>query len=97
MQRPEVICHVFATVDGRIDGAFMGDPAAVPSRTAYGQLQAGYEADAIAYGATTLKGFIGSCEPGGVLARARGARRGRRPARGLAPSDPVTAHGRPAA
>lgn len=28
MQRPEVICHVFATVDGRIDGAFMGDPAA---------------------------------------------------------------------
>lgn len=24
MQRPEVICHVFATVDGRIDGAFMG-------------------------------------------------------------------------
>lgn len=30
MQRPEVICHVFATVDGRIDGAFMGDPAVGP-------------------------------------------------------------------
>lgn len=26
MRHPEVICRVFATVDGRIDGAFMGIP-----------------------------------------------------------------------
>lgn len=63
MERPEVICHIFATMDGRIDGAFMGAPAAVPARGAYARLQVGYGADAVVYGATTLCGFIGAAAP----------------------------------
>lgn len=60
MERPEVICHIFATIDGRIEGAYMGAPAAVPAREAYARLQSGFDADALAYGVTTLRGFIGS-------------------------------------
>lgn len=57
--RPYVICHIFSTIDGRIDGAYMFDPAAVPSRSAYGRMQAEFGADALVYGSVTAKGFAG--------------------------------------
>lgn len=57
--RPYVICHVFAGLNGRIDGAYMFDPAAAEARAAYGRLQGALDADGIAYGAATTKGFVG--------------------------------------
>ena len=57
--RPHVICHVFAGLNGRIDGAYMFDPAAAEARAAYGRMQSEFGADAIAYGAVTTKGFVG--------------------------------------
>lgn len=57
--RPYVICHVFAGLNGRIDGAYMFDPAAFEARAAYGRLQGEFDADAVAYGAVTTKGFVG--------------------------------------
>lgn len=62
-ERPFIICHIFASIDGRIEGRYMVDTAAAASRGAYARLQAGYAADAIAYGAVTTKGFIGSRRP----------------------------------
>lgn len=57
--RPYVICHVFSSIDGRIDGPYLFDPAAGPSRVAYARMQNEFGADAIAYGAVTTKGFVG--------------------------------------
>lgn len=59
LQRPYVICHVFASMDGRIDGPYMFDGAAVPSRRVYSELQGAFGADAVAYGAMTTQGFVG--------------------------------------
>lgn len=61
--RPYVVCHVFAGLNGRIDGAYMLDPAASPARAAYSRMQVEFGADAVAYGAVTTKGFVGSRPP----------------------------------
>lgn len=61
--RPHVICHIFASIDGRIDGPYMFDPASLGSRGAYGELREGLDADATAYGTVTTRGFIGSGLP----------------------------------
>lgn len=58
--RPYVVCHVFVGLNGRIDGAYMLDPAASPARAAYSRMQVEFGADAVAYGAVTTKGFVGS-------------------------------------
>lgn len=58
-ERPYVICHVFAGLNGRIDGAYMFDPAAAEARAAYGCMQRELGANAVAYGAVTTKGFVG--------------------------------------
>ena len=58
--RPYVVCHVFAGLNGRIDGAYMLDPAASSARAAYSRMQVEFGADAVAYGAVTTKGFVGS-------------------------------------
>lgn len=58
--RPYVVCHVFAGLNGRIDGAYMLDPVASPARAAYSRMQVEFGADAVAYGAVTTKGFVGS-------------------------------------
>ena len=58
--RPYVVCHIFAGLNGRIDGAYMLDPAASPARAAYSRMQVEFGADAVAYGAVTTKGFVGS-------------------------------------
>lgn len=62
-KRPYVICHVFAGLNGHIDGAYMFDPAAAAPRAAYAQLQGSFGADSIAYGAVTTKGFEGADAP----------------------------------
>ena len=41
----------------------MGSMASTQSRVAYSRMQALYNADAIAYGAVTTRGFVGSREP----------------------------------
>ena len=67
MERPEVICHIFATIDGRIEGAYMGAPAAVPAREAYARLQSGFDADALAYGVRAAA--VGRYFPCGLFGR----------------------------
>ena len=55
---------MFVSMDGKIDGAFMGHPAAVPARTEYGNLRSFYRCDATLYGAVTMAGgFADGWEP----------------------------------
>ena len=56
MEKPFVVCHMFVSMDGKIDGAFMTSPAAVPARTAYGQLRDFYSCQATLYGTVTMYG-----------------------------------------
>lgn len=56
MEKPFVVCHMFVSMDGKIDGAFMGHPAAVPARTEYGNLRSFYHCDATLYGTVTMAG-----------------------------------------
>lgn len=57
MEKPFLVCHMFVSIDGKIDGAFMNDPAAVPARNEYGRLWDFYHCAATIYGATTMKAF----------------------------------------
>lgn len=57
MEKPFLVCHMFVSMDGKIDGAFMGDPNAVPARTEYGKLRNFYDCTATIYGTTTMKAF----------------------------------------
>ena len=62
-QRPYVVCHVFSSIDGRIDGAYMFNEATSDARGAYAHLQGSFDADAVAYGSVTTKGFAGHSKP----------------------------------
>lgn len=57
MEKPFLVCHMFVSMDGKIDGAFMNDPGAAPARTEYGKLRSFYDSTAAIYGATTMKAF----------------------------------------
>lgn len=57
MEKPFLVCHMFVSLDGKIDGAFMDDPAAVPARNEYGRLRSFYDCAATIYGTTTMKAF----------------------------------------
>lgn len=57
MEKPFLVCHMFVSMDGKIDGAFMNDPAAVPARNEYGKLRSFYDCTATIYGTTTMKAF----------------------------------------
>lgn len=64
MEKTFVVCHMFVSMDGKIDGAFMGHPAAVPARDEYGNLRGFYRCDATLYGAVTMEGgFADGWEP----------------------------------
>ena len=56
MKKPFVVCHMFTSMDGKIDGAFMTDPAAVAARTEYGNLRGFYQCQATVYGTVTMAG-----------------------------------------
>lgn len=57
LAKPFLVCHMFVSIDGKIDGAFMNDPAAVPARNEYGRLRSFYDCAATIYGTTTMKAF----------------------------------------
>lgn len=56
MKRPFVVCHMLASLDGKIDGAFFGAPEIVPAIAAYGKLRGFYHCQATVYGTTTMLG-----------------------------------------
>ncbi len=50
------VCHMLASLDGKIDGAFFGAPETAPSLKAYGELRSFYHCEATLYGTTTMLG-----------------------------------------
>lgn len=56
MDRPFVVCHMLASLDGKIDGAFFGAPETAPALRAYADLRGFYACQATLYGATTMRG-----------------------------------------
>lgn len=56
MEKPFVVCHMFTSVNGKIDGEFMSSAADVPARTRYGALREFYNCEAMLYGTTTMAG-----------------------------------------
>lgn len=56
MEKPFVVCHMFTSLDGKIDGAYMTDSRAVPARETYGKLRGFYDCQATLYGTTTMAG-----------------------------------------
>ena len=49
-KKPFVVCHMLASLDGKIDGAFFGMPETAPALKAYGDLRGFYGCPAILYG-----------------------------------------------
>ncbi len=56
MEKPFVVCHMFTSVNGKIDGEFMGCSDGVPARTKYGELRIYYHCEAMLYGTVTMAG-----------------------------------------
>lgn len=56
MEKPFVVCHMFMSVNGKIDGEFMSCPDSVPARTKYGDLRSDYHCEAMLYGTVTMAG-----------------------------------------
>ena len=50
------VCHMFVSLDGKIDGDFFAAPEAAPALAAYGALREDYRCQAILYGTTTMLG-----------------------------------------
>lgn len=55
-KRPFVVCHMLASLDGKIDGAFFGAAKTAPALKAYGGLRGFYNCQATLYGTTTMLG-----------------------------------------
>ncbi len=53
-----VVCHMLASLDGKIDGAFFGAAEAAPALKAYGDLRDFYGCQATLYGTTTMLGAM---------------------------------------
>ena len=51
-----VVCHMLASLDGKIDGAFFGAAEAAPALKSYGDLRGFYGCQATLYGTTTMLG-----------------------------------------
>jgi 2,5-diamino-6-(ribosylamino)-4(3H)-pyrimidinone 5'-phosphate reductase len=72
--RPRVICHMAASVDGRV--ATEGWPDSAGVRRAYEEVHASYEADGWICGRVTMEPFAGGVRPEAEVAREhRGAAR----------------------
>lgn len=56
MERPFAVCHMLASLDGKIDGAFFGMPETAPALKVYGELRGFYGCQATVYGTTTMLG-----------------------------------------
>ena len=58
MSRAYVICHMLASLDGKIDGAFMSAPESASAIREYARLRSEYDCCAVIYGTTTMaEGF----------------------------------------
>jgi 2,5-diamino-6-(ribosylamino)-4(3H)-pyrimidinone 5'-phosphate reductase len=68
-QRPRVICHMAASVDGRIVVDGWPPSAAAAVRQHYEQLHASYEADGWICGRITMEPFAGATRPEAEVAR----------------------------
>lgn len=55
-ERPYTICHMLASLDGKIDGAYMKAPECGPALAAYGELRNVFKCRATLYGTTTMAG-----------------------------------------
>lgn len=56
MDRPYVVCHMLASVDGKINGAYMSAPECSGALREYGNLRGHYECQATLYGTVTMEG-----------------------------------------
>lgn len=56
MERPFVVCHMLASLDGKIDGAFFSMPETAPALKEYAALRKIYHCQATLYGTTTMLG-----------------------------------------
>lgn len=63
MERPYVICHILSSLDGKINGPFMGTESVRALGAEYGAFQTKMNADAWLYGTTTTKEFTNFCRP----------------------------------
>lgn len=63
MERPYVICHILSSLDGKINGPFMGTEAVGALGAEYGQYRTKMNANAWLYGTTTTKEFTDFREP----------------------------------
>lgn len=63
MERPYVICHILSSLDGKINGPFMGTEAVGVLGAEYGKYRTKVNADAWLYGTTTMKEFTGFKKP----------------------------------
>lgn len=55
MERPYVVCHMLASLDGKIDGAFFSAPECVPSVRQFAKVRTFYNCNATLYGTTTME------------------------------------------
>lgn len=67
MNRPYVVCHMLTSLNGKIDGAYMGAPECAPALAAYEDLRGTFHCQATLYGTTTMAGsysdgYIGQME-----------------------------------
>lgn len=56
MEKPYVVCHMLTSLDGKIDGPYMSDPACAAAGKAYGELRKTFACQATLYGTTTMLG-----------------------------------------
>ena len=54
MERPYVICHILASLNGKISGDFMSAPECAPIAAKYGQLRDFFNCQATLYGTVTM-------------------------------------------
>ena len=55
-EQPFVVCHMLASLDGKIDGAFFAAPQTALALKVYGELRGFYGCQATLYGTTTMLG-----------------------------------------
>ena len=69
MERPYTICHVLTSIDGKLDGPFMGAPECADALEAYAAIRTQYDCEAVLYGTVTVKnGFSAGLAPENLAA-----------------------------
>jgi len=64
MSRPYIICHMVASIDGKVTGDFLYKPECLPATEEYYRINREYSADAFACGSVTMEGsFTGGFKP----------------------------------